>query len=290
MKGKTKPTAAEIQEIAQKARLSPNPSQYLDQYLANLGDTDPLSIYRADPSLVQQILAIKAEIEAENAAKPTDPTQILMNEIAQWQQAAINNLHQVLKTGGVEVCDTHGRKIKNPASIKIEMGKERKISSISGKEEKGSAILINAIGELYNIYDRFKALGVKVKKEKFELKKDGKASGAFLHFFAMEVPKGYRGNRDPLTMTPEQIEEFTAALKITQEREIVGESLGNGTFQEWQEMVEMKNKTAAEFATQCNTPAKAVNPSTSTSAFTQEQLAEMMKTSFLPKSPTAIVR
>ncbi len=279
MKGKTNPTAAEIQEIAQKARLSANPSQYLDQYLATLGSADPL--------LVNQIVAIKAEIEAEAAASKK---LVLMNEIAQWQQAVTNNLHQVLKTGGVEVCDTRGYLIKNPASIKIEMGKEREISSIRWKEEKGSAILINAIGELCNIYDRFKALGVKVKKEKFELKKDGKASGAFLHFFAMEVPKGYRGNRDPLTMTPEQIEEFTAALKITQEREIVGESLGNGTFQEWQEMVEMKNKTAAEFATQCNTPAKAVNPSTSTSAFTQEQLAEMMKTSFLPKSPTAIVR
>ena len=119
MKGKTNPTAAEIQEIAQKARLSANPSQYLDQYLANLGDTDPLSIYRADPLLVQQILAIKAEIEAENAAKPTDPTQILMNEIAQWQQAAINNLHQVLKTGGVEVLDTQGGAVANPPTNSI---------------------------------------------------------------------------------------------------------------------------------------------------------------------------
>ncbi len=283
MKGKTNPTAAEIQEIAQKARLSANPSQYLDQYLANLGDTDPLSIYRADPLLVQQILAIKAEIEAENAAKPTDPTQILMNEIAQWQQAAINNLRQILKTENVDVRNLQGHLIKKPASIKIEMGQAREISSIRWKEEKGSAFLTNAIGELENLYEIFKELGVKVKKEKFELKKDGKASGAFLHFFAMEVPKGYRGNRDPLTMTPEQIEELTAALKITKEREIVGESLGSGTFQEWQEMVAMKNKTAAEFVMKCNAPEKTVKPSTSAPAFTQ-------MTKGAGPAPAAIVR
>ena len=96
-----------------------------------------------------------------------------------------------------------GHQIKKPASIKIEMGKAREISSIRWKEEKGYPLLTAAIGELENIYEIFKELGVKVKKEKFELKKDGKASGAFLHFFAMEVPKGYRGNHDPLTMTPE---------------------------------------------------------------------------------------
>ncbi len=153
------------------------------------------------------------------------------------------------------------------------MGQAREISSIRWKEEKGSPLLTNAIGELESLYERFKELGVKVKKEKFELKKDGNPSGAFLHFFSMEVPKGYRGNRDPLTMTPEQIEEFTAALKITKEREIIGESLGIGTFQEWQEMVAMKNKTAAEFFAQCNAPAKTAKPSTSSLAFTPDQLS-----------------
>ena len=66
--------------------------------------------------------------------------------------------------------------------------------------------------------------------------------------------------------------------------------MGKGTFQEWQEMVEMKNKTAAEFFAQCNAPAKTAKPSASAPAFTQEQLAEMMKTMALPKPPTSKAR
>lgn len=271
---------AEGKRIESEARAKFSDGENVIKYLE-----DCLVEATSNPDLWAKISSIKTTIESEMAAdlakravsnspvaegkpapsgseSPKSKEGQIIEEIDDAQKNAQKELATILTKESSESCDENGKIVVERAV----QGVQRKgvITHVTKENEKEVEIYSR---NLEAIYDKFAELGFNVKKEVIKLEE------GVGHSFAIEMPKGHSGNKDPLTMTEKQIADVLNSLKSSVEREVFAEINGCLPIQTLKNFYTVMK---SEFLKELNIPATEIRPSEHKTAFTAEQISEFL--------------
>lgn len=267
--------SAEIRKIenAAQERLSndSDPLDYLEKCLAE--------IYSINPKLMAEILAIKLRVEqqiknkldekpispvieskpkednAKSDDRVSDRKSAQIKEINSAQKIGIGSL-LVLTTSGAKTFDENGEELsENVAKSKERKGK---ITQTTKENEAQSNSFVSTLGE---IYQKFAGLGFKVKTSKQEIIDEATQEQNQAQYFAIALPKKYKGNRDPLTMGEEQIQNLTRILEEdpNQEMEVFSEVIGSMAKEFLKDFYVQENRSfVKELMSERGTPSAAI--------------------------------
>ncbi len=262
-------------QIKAAAAVEADPLKYLQQFI-----NDPTN--GSDPVLLDAIIQIRNEIESKMALAASSSSQESSDslkaetiiQLAKSQEEAIGLMSYLVKLPGAKAWDESGKEIANVADLVIEKGKPIEFSKlIIPLKKRTVAIEERMLKPLEDVFENFAALGVKVKKQTFGAENRCTGKGSFMCCFAIEVPKGYKGNMHPMTMDEGQIEEFLAALKKTPEREVRGNAAGFGTEKSMEELGSSYREFKDQFRKELNTPAPGPTRSSISPSFSAKQMA-----------------
>ena len=208
----------EVKKIDNELKASdPKLLRHFLNRLKELGDTPVIS-----SEIQAKISAVQAQIEyailhvelnpkhhlLEEEKKSDQPSEKdKIAEIVKEQNVAAEAFNDLLDKEGTKAFDKDGNEITDRTKLKAESGKQRENCTIAVKGGEGFEAGVAGARSMYKKFEGFEGLRFK------EITVTSDDDKAVAHYFVIEVPEGYKGNVDPLTMKPEQIEELIAALK-----------------------------------------------------------------------------